>query len=273
MCKGQLVFLNREHRAPGQSLAVQGPDDALSGDVALLPLHAAANAVEQAAALHDRALAQFSAGQDDQAVALLEQALSLDPTRSEAFEALGVILGRLKKYHEAIDIFRRLEEIAPEEPMVHTNLSLFYMQIGDREEAERQKALGTMKRFGVGGDAAGAAARETAEREAKQADARRKQEMYSEVLAVDPDDPLALMGLGQAAVVLEDLPAATGYLTRALAADSENSALYATLGKVLAVTDQPTEARRIFERGIVVASRRGDLMPLRDMENRLRLLG
>ena len=89
----------------------------------------------------------FSRGQDDAAVGLLAEALRLDPSHAEAYEALGVILGRNERFHEAIDIFKRLEEVAPLEPMVHTNLSLFYMKIGDKEEAERQLAQATEKRF------------------------------------------------------------------------------------------------------------------------------
>jgi folate-binding protein YgfZ len=267
-----LVFLNRESRTPGTLLQCAGSEDELVGEVGLLPLHQGANAVERAAQLHDRALAHFSAGRDDEAVARLEEALRLDPTRAEAFEALGVILGRQEKYHEAIAIFRRLEEVAPEEPMVHTNLSLFYMQIGEKEEAEHQKALGTMKKFGVGVDAQQAAAMAAAERQARRQDAERKKTMFAEVLAIDPDDPLALMGMGQALDTLDESEAAVTYLQRALAQQDQNSALYASCGRVLEKLQRSDEAAEVFRAGIAVASRKGDLMPLKEMGHRLRLL-
>ncbi len=267
-----LVFLKREHRTPGTPLEIMGADGEMSGEVALVPLHMGANAVERAAQLHDQALQHFSAGRDEQAVAMLEDALRLDPTRAEAFEALGVILGRLNKYHEAIDIFRRLEEVAPEEPMVHTNLSLFYMQIGEKEEAEHQKALGTMKKFGVGVNPEQAAAMAAQERLVRQQDAARKKAMFAEVLEIDPDDALALMGMGQALDTLDETEAAADYLQRALTQQDQNSALFASCGRVLEKLGRSQEAADIFQRGIAVASRKGDLMPLKEMEHRLRLL-
>ena len=51
---------------------------------------------------------------------------------------IGVMLGKTGRFHEAIDFFRRLEEVAPDEPMVNTNLSVFYMKIGDKQTAEDQ---------------------------------------------------------------------------------------------------------------------------------------
>ena len=268
-----LVFLGRDHRTPGRDLAVAGGDgDVLSGEVALVPLHRAANVAELAGHLHDQALEHFSAGRDEQAVELLEQALRLDPTGAEAFEALGVILGRQEKYHEAIDIFRRLEEIAPEEPMVHTNLSLFYMKIGEKDEAERQKAFATMKKFGVTVDGARAAEMAAEEERLRREDAARKKAMFAEVLDIDPDDPLALMGMGQALDTLGETAAAVSYLQRALAGQPDNSALHAVCGRVLEKMDRTAEAAAVFRQGIAVASRKGDLMPLREMEHRLRLL-
>jgi folate-binding protein YgfZ len=267
-----LAFLNRAARTPGNAVSVEVPDGTASGDVALLPLYMGASASERATQLHDQALAHFSAGRDRTAVALLEESLRLDPTRAEVFEALGVILGRLQKYHEAIDIFRRLEEVAPEEPMVHTNLSLFYMQIGEKDEAERQKSLATLKKFGVTVDARQAEALAAQDLAARRAEAERKQAMFSEVLEIDPEDALALMGMGQALETLDDLEGAAAYLQQALAGQDNNSALFASCGRVLARLGRTSEAREVYRRGIGVASRRGDLMPLKEMEHRLQLL-
>jgi folate-binding protein YgfZ len=266
-----LVFLDRVNRTPGHTLEVQvGADETLPAQVALLPLYSAANTTEKAAALHHRAVEAFSQGRDEEAISLLEECLRLDPSHSEAYEALGVILGRGERYHEAIDIFRRLEEVAPEEPMVHTNLSLYYMKVGDKEEAERQKALGTMKRFG-NTDPAAVDAMEAAERQGRREEAARKQIIFAEVLEIDPDDPLALMGMGNALIDLDQPEVADDYLARALVAQKDNSALYLSRGKLLQQLGRQDEAAEVLQRGIEVASRRGDLMPLREMEHRLAL--
>jgi folate-binding protein YgfZ len=267
-----LAFLDRDSRTPGQELEIILPDGLLAAaQVQLLPLHNALDGVEQARRLHHQAVQAFGQGQDEQAITLLEEALRLDPTAADAYEALGVILGRAERYPEAIDIFRRLEEVAPDEPMVHTNLSLFYMKIGDREEAERQKALGTMKRFG-NLDPDRARQQEDAERESRRQEANRKLDMFAEVLTIDPNDPLALMGMGNALADLDRLEEANTCLIRALAVQRNNSPLYLSRGKVLQRLNRAQEAAAVFRQGINVASLRGDLVPLREMENRLALL-
>jgi tetratricopeptide (TPR) repeat protein len=154
--------------------------------------------------------------------------------------------------------------------MVHTNLSLYYMKVGDKEEAERQKALGTMKRFGNTAPAA-VDAMEAAERQGRREEAARKQIMFAEVLEIDPDDPLTLMGMGNALIDLDKPEVADDYLARALIAQKDNSALYLSRGKLLQQLGRQDEAAEILQRGIEVASRRGDLMPLREMEHRLAL--
>ncbi|HPF69274.1 MAG TPA: tetratricopeptide repeat protein [Candidatus Krumholzibacteria bacterium] len=269
-----LAFLGRDHRTPGTRLTVTLADGAAAeAEVVLLPFHDATDAARRARRLHERAIHLFSRGEDDRAASLLEQALGLDPGYAEAYEALGVILGRSGRYHEAIDVFRRLEQVAPDEPMVHTNLSLFYMKIGDREEAERQKAQATLKRFaGLDGERT---ARERAEADAaaRRTDAERKLAMFGEVLAFDPDDPLALMGLGNALVTLERLAEAEPHLARACAVQKDNSAAFAAHGKVLERLGRTNDARAAYRAGVVVASRKGDLMPLREMEHRLLVLG
>jgi folate-binding protein YgfZ len=266
-----LAFLDRDHRTPGTRLEVETDIGPVAAEVLHLPFYQAANHRQRARHLYEQAIRLFSGGDDLGAVDLLEEALRLDPRLPEAYEALGVILGRSERYLQAIDIFRRLEEVAPHEPMVHTNLSLFYMKIGDKEEAERQKAKATLKRF-AGTDPAEARAMERMASAARQDEARRKIGMFNAVLDIDPADPLALMGMGKALAELEDFDQAEKYLAEALRIQVDNSSLYAARGKVLEALQRPAEAAEIYRRGVVVASLRGDFMPLKDMEHRLGLL-
>jgi Flp pilus assembly protein TadD len=268
-----LAFLDRAHRTPGAALAVRQADGtSVVAHVRLSPLHAAAGAGDLARRLHERAVHRFSRGDDDGAIALLEQALRADPSLAEAAEALGVILGRGGRYHEAIDIFRRLEELAPNEPIVHTNLSLFYMKIGDRQEAERQREQATLKRFASLDDAREAAERAEAEAAARRQDAARKLAMFTEVLELDPEDPLALLGAGNALATLDRQVEAEPLLGRAVAAQPDNSALYLAHGRALELLGRGDEAAATYRAGVVVAGRKGDLQPLREMEHRLLLL-
>jgi len=268
-----LAFLDRNHRTPGTRLSVRTGAGMAEAEVTLLPFYRAADQSQKARHLYDRAIRLFSEGDDKQAVDILQQALRLDPGLTDAYEALGVILGRGERYLEAIDIFRRLEEVAPAEPMVHTNLSLFYMKIGDKDEAERQKSQGTLKRFAGAADPAEAMAMQEMAESARREDALRRQAMFAEVLELDPADPLALMGMGKALADLEDFTEADRYLEEALTAQPDNSSLYAARGKVLEALDRAREAGEVYRQGVAVASRRGDLMPLKDMEHRLLMLG
>ena len=268
-----LVYLNRDHRTPGLRLNVRAEGRELEAEVVLLPFFAAATSAERAADLHHRAVSRFSAGADQEAVALLEEALRLDPNLTEAYEAFGVILGRTERYHEAIDVFKRLEEVAPDEPMVHTNLSLFYLKIGDKDEAERQKALATLKKFGEGLSEEELTRRLEAETAGRRRDADRRLAMFGQVLAVDPDDGLALMGMGGALLDLGDPGGAEEHLARALQVQKDNSPLYVTRGKALELLGRTREAAAVYRAGVEVASRKGDLMPLKELEHRLFLLG
>lgn len=267
-----LAYLDRDHRAPDQVLQLQAGDLDLEAEVVMLPLHSEPAECDRAAALHDRALRRFHAGRDREAASLLEEAIRLDPSLSDAYEALGVILGRSERYHEAIDVFQRLAEVAPEEPMVHTNLSLFYMKIGDKEEAERQKSLATLKRFGGEESPEERAIREAGESEERRRDAERRRAMFAEVLQADPVDGLALMGMGSALLDLERYEEAADHLGRALESQPENSALYLSRGKALEKLQRPAEAREVYRNGVEVASRKGDFLPLKELEHRLFLL-
>jgi folate-binding protein YgfZ len=261
-----LAFLKRDHSTPGSTLELAWGDECKHAKVALLPIHRAGTPAEQASQLYNLAVTRFRTDDDQDAVTLLEEALRLHPEHSEALEALGVILGRLHRYEEGIAVFQRLEHAAPNDPMVHVNLSLYYMKLGDKEEAERQKALGTMKRFGVSPDQVEASEIQAAD------DAQRKLSMFKEVLEIDPGDPLALMGAGDALASLGESQQAATMLAQAQAAQPENSTVYLKYGRVLESLEQRDEAIVVYHSGIKVASRRGDLMPLREMEHRIVIL-
>ncbi len=267
-----LAFLDRENRTAGEMLEINTGEEVLTAKIIMLPFYDASVPAGRARGLYERAVHLFSRGQDLKAANLLEDAIGLDPTHLDSYEALGVILGRSERFHEAIDIFHRLEEVAPKEPMVNTNLSLYYMKIGNREEAERQRALSTMKQFG-GDDPAIFKQQGASLKKAKIDEAQRKQAMFAEVLAMDPSDSLALMGMGNALSDLGEYDDAEYCLGKAVDEQENNSSLYLSHGKVLEKLGRTEEARDVLRRGVAVASRRGDLMPLREMEHRLLLLG
>ena len=71
---------------------------------------------------------------------------------------------------------------------------------------------------------------------------------------------------------MEQWEKAAEYFSRAVEVDTQNSAAHLGLGKALEALARIPEAVVAYKRGMEVASRRGDLMPLREMEHRVLLL-
>jgi len=85
---------------------------------------------------YDDAMFDFSRGDYDGAIARLQQVLSADPDHFDARLALGMALYRKGDYTAAIAEGHKAEKLRPNEQLVHTNLSLFYMKAGDKKTAE-----------------------------------------------------------------------------------------------------------------------------------------
>jgi len=78
---------------------------------------------------------------------LIEKALKENPKNEDAYELLGVVLARENNFSEAIVAMQKLEELNPALVMAKTNLSIFYMRLGDKEKAEEYKAKATVAQF------------------------------------------------------------------------------------------------------------------------------
>ena len=267
------AYLDRAVRTPGTKLKLRDREGGIfHARVALLPFYQATDTKARVRFLHDRAIRLFADQKDDKAIEMLEESLRLDPTFAETYEALGVILGRSGRFNEAIDIFKRLEEVAPNEPMVHTNLSLYYMKLGDKQAAEEEKAKATVKQFSRFGALKKDEQRAAEEEAHKKAEALRKKQMFEEVIEIDPEDPIALFGLGNALAILNDWPGAEQALRKACVAQKDNSAAYLAHGKALEMLNREGDAVNVYHAGMTVASKKGDLMPLKEMERRVLLL-
>ena len=86
---------------------------------------------------YDEAMFDFSTGDNDSAVAKLQGVLREDPGCFDAQLALGMVFYRQGNYAAALAEGHRAEQLRPEEPLVHTNLSLFYLKSGDKLQAEQ----------------------------------------------------------------------------------------------------------------------------------------
>jgi predicted Zn-dependent protease len=85
---------------------------------------------------YDDAMFDFSTGDYDSAIAKLKSILVQEPDHFDAQLALGMAHYRKGDYPTAIAEGHKAEKLRPNEQLVHTNLSLFYMKAGDKKTAE-----------------------------------------------------------------------------------------------------------------------------------------
>ena len=264
-----IASLKKEWRVPGRTVSFDTPRGVLTAAVQLLPFYQRAGAQAEARQLYENALDEFTGVSEEEAITLLRRAVALAPTFANAYEALGVILARQGQLDEAISLMHHLAELNPDEVMAQTNLSLYYMKKGLIQGAEDAKARATALQF----RAAAAKARQEREASARQVEEKQqlleRMAMFREVLEMDPDDPLANFGLGGAFLSLGEPENAVGYLKKSVLVQKDHSASYLALGKALAAAGEAAEAAEVFQQGIAVAGRKGDLMPLKDMQLRL----
>lgn len=266
------VSLHRELRVIGRELVCVFADGrSMAARVHPMPVLRPPSRKEMADRLTVAASTAFAEDRTDRALELLERATAICPSSADAYESKGVILGRLGRHHEAIEQMNRLLEIDPSSVMAHSNLSLFYNQLGEIDAAERHLALATRVSFG-GGSAtkdANRARQETVEREA---DRRRRSELFLQVLEIDPDDALAHFGMGEIAVELGQFTEAVEHLEKAIASDPTHSTAMLALGAALEGLENIDRARETYERGIEVAAKKGDLTTAQKMQERLTAL-
>lgn len=271
------AYLDRAHRTEGDMHALTGPHgESFRGEVRHLPVVEPGRRDDFANRLYHEALAIFERDvhdQDESAIHLLENAIRLVSNHEDAYEALGVILHRHHRVDEAIAIMKKLASLNPACVMAHTNLSVFYLSKGMIQEAEEEKAIAGQLEFQHQLDARQAAKRAEEERARIRAEAEERIAMFREVLEIDPEDPIATMGMGSAHMQLEQYAEAIPHLEAAARLQKDYSAAYLNLGKCLEFTGQITRAAETYREGIAAAGRKGDLMPMREMERRLKALG
>jgi tetratricopeptide (TPR) repeat protein len=80
------------------------------------------------ARLYDEADKLKDAGQLEEAVAKLEEALAADPNYALAHSALAVVQQKLGRHDDAIQHAQRVAEIEPDDPFSYTALSVTYQR-------------------------------------------------------------------------------------------------------------------------------------------------
>jgi tetratricopeptide (TPR) repeat protein len=105
---------------------------------------------------YDEAMFAFSRGDYDSAIAQLKAVLAEEPGHFEAQLALGMAYYRKGDFAAAILEGHKAEQLKPQEQLVHTNLSLFYMRAGNKPAAEHHGLQAKLASWRTGSEQASA---------------------------------------------------------------------------------------------------------------------
>jgi folate-binding protein YgfZ len=281
-----MAYLDKTHRTPGQVLTLDINGQQVDGTVTLLPfvgskpdIMADSTPPEQT---RDQALnqlltrfAQIPAETGDPTVldaiaADLSTLLAEHPGYADALEALGVLRSRQGRYAEAITLMEQLLDADPNRVMAHTNMSIYWLKLGDKEKAEDHKAKATILAMRLKMQQSTLTATEQDEAARKQQQQLQdKVNLFLNALKQYPDDPLGNYGLASTYMELNQPYEAIPYFEKALVGQPNHSVAYLSLGKCYEATQQWVHAKTTYDKGIAVAAKRGDQMPLADMQQRM----
>lgn len=264
--------LFRDFRVEGRRLKINVLEKEYEAIVHYLPFYKNQTPIAIADELFHLGVEEFQKAQIDPAMEYMKKAIDFNPALSDAYESIGVILGRKEKYQEAIEWMDKLLAVNKSSVLAHTNKSLFLMKLGKIEEAEAEKSLATVKSFSMYGEEAKVKKALAEEKAKKEADLLRREQMFTQVLEMDEDDTIALYGLGDIAFFRHQFQEAVNKLSRVIILDEKYSTAYLLLGKSLEALGEIPKARGVYEKGIEVASKRGDMMPANEMQSRLNQL-
>ncbi|MBI4431121.1 MAG: tetratricopeptide repeat protein [Candidatus Omnitrophica bacterium] len=218
--------------------------------------------MESAEEFYKQAMLLFTDGRYEEAALQLEKALKINDRNADVMEALGVIYERLSRLDEAIILFRNLARIDPGHLMAHSNLSRILAKQGKIAEAEVEQAHARRISW----------KHQLKERQTSQPafTIQERVERYKKVIELAPDDVLGYFSLGSAYLESSRWIEAERTFRQALAIDPAHSSSYLGLGQALQEQKKVREAVEVFEKGIPVAEKLGDMIPFKKMSARLR---
>jgi tetratricopeptide (TPR) repeat protein len=91
-------------------------------------------------ALYDAAVDLFGEGRIDEAIDSYNEALAIDADYVDALHGLAMAYAAKPDLEQAITVAKRVCELAPDDVLAHTSLSMFYQQKGMIPEAEAESA-------------------------------------------------------------------------------------------------------------------------------------
>lgn len=262
-----LVRLKREERINNSPLPLETKNkDRLSGIVRYLPYFNPQTFEEFSNELFEEGGNAFRDGDELKAETYLRAAIEFDQKNEDAYESLGVMLGRQEKYDEAIIMMDQLSLINPQSVMAHSNKSLYLMRQGKIEEAEKEKAEATFKSFQYYGKEAEKKKSEEEMFQNKIKEQGVREGMFMQVLEIDPDDEIALSGLSEIRYEQSKFNEASEFAQKLLLLNQRHTGAHLIMGKVLLAQGEQTEAEELLRKGVETAKKKGELRLANEMQ-------
>lgn len=231
--------------------------------------------LDQCEKAYDFGLQCFHKSELESAVVHFRKAIEIYDLHGPSLEALGMCLEQMGDFDGAIRAQRGYEKAEPLAVMPLTNLSRLYMQKGwtDQAESYLAKASSLASQLASQQNLSPADWQAVADQMDKaEADKKRKIDLFQSALELDPDDDIALFGLGKIYADQQKFDLALPLLQKLVELQPNYSAAWAQLSRVIAKAWEADQAKPLIQQGIEVAQKQGDLMPLKLMQNLLRNL-
>lgn len=228
--------------------------------------------MSRAKELYDTALQKFKDEQVEEAIRLLLETIHIEKNFHDAYEALGLLYFRGKRFDDAIEIMRELARLDPENIMAHTNLSRFYVAKGLIEEAEKEQAEARRLSWKAELRAKKQKGEPVPEEQDEEAAARAREEKiqtYRKVIELDPKDVLGYFSLGTVCLEGKMYGPAREAFEKAVEVNAQHTPSYLGWGQALEALGRTQDAIMVYKKGIPVGDKNGDIIPMKKMETRL----
>lgn len=264
-----LAMVRRTAAFPDTVVHLRMTEELVAATVQNLPVYQTPGPKELSRDLYLKGMEAFKGDRFEEAFALFERATLLYPGLFDAYESAGVCLERLGRMDEAEEAMENLVAMAPDHVMGWTNLSRYQAQRGKIQEAE--KTMGHVSFLIMKQEAGNKAAARAVKEEAETRKARLTEriDLFRQVLEMDSEDVVANFGLGKLLLDLERFAEAVPHFKTAAANQKNYSMAYKHLATCLIEEGEIREAEAVLRTGIEAATKKGDLIPKRDMTRKL----
>lgn len=257
-----VTLLKREIRLDDNEITLSKNDSEVKGLVKLIPFFSDQTNQAKSLYLMEEGQELFQSDENKAAKELLEYSIKLDPKNADAYESLGVILGREGNYDKAIKLMDKLQKVDPSSVMAHTNKSLYLMKQGKIEEAEEEKAQATVKTFEMYGREAKTKKEAEEELQKQKAERAQRANMFREVIELDPEDEFANIQLARIDLENENFSPILEKEEFLIEKFPNNPEVYYILSKVHLGNEKGIS---FLEKGLALAAKKGNQKILNDL--------